>query len=64
MAQVVVYGPNGARTTANTVLTEADKQNGFTMSEYDRLIAGQVPGNGERHRRVTAIDIRRLVFTG
>ncbi len=44
MAQVVVYGPNGARTTANTVLTEADKQNDFTMSEYDRLIAGQVPG--------------------
>ena len=25
MAQVVVYGPNGARTTANTTFTEADK---------------------------------------
>ena len=44
MAQVVVYGPNGARTTANTVFTEADKAAGYTMSEYDRLIAGQVPG--------------------
>lgn len=44
MAQVVVYGPNGARTTANTEFTEADKRNGYTMSEYDRLIAGQIPG--------------------
>jgi hypothetical protein len=44
MAQVVVYGPNGARTTANTVFTEADKAAGYTMSEYDRLIAGQIPG--------------------
>ena len=39
MAQVVVYGPNGARTTANTTFTEADKAAGFTKSEYDRLIA-------------------------
>jgi hypothetical protein len=44
MAQVVVYGPNGARTTANTKLTEADKAAGYTMPEYDRLIAGQIPG--------------------
>jgi hypothetical protein len=44
MAQVVVYGPNGARTTANTTFTEADKAAGFTKSEYDRLIAGEIPG--------------------
>jgi len=44
MAQVVVYGPNGARTTANTTFTEADKAAGYTMSEYDRLLAGIVPG--------------------
>ena len=44
MAQVVVYGPNGARTTANTTFTEADKAAGFTKSEYERLIAGEIPG--------------------
>lgn len=44
MAQVVVYGPNGARTTANTLFTKADEEAGYTMSEYERLIAGQVPG--------------------
>ena len=32
MAQIVVYGPNGARTTANNVLTELDKARGFTKS--------------------------------
>ena len=37
--QVVVYGPNGARTTANTA-----KRDGEEMSEYDRLIAGLIPG--------------------
>ena len=37
--QVVVYGPNGARTTANT-----RKRPGEEMSEYDRLIAGLIPG--------------------
>jgi len=37
--QVVVYGPNGARTTANTA-----KRPGEEMSEYDRLIAGLIPG--------------------
>ena len=37
--QVVVYGPNGARTTANTF-----KRPGEEMSEYDRLIAGLIPG--------------------
>tara|TARA_X000000368_G_scaffold402292_1_gene376071 strand:+ start:43 stop:1518 length:1476 start_codon:yes stop_codon:yes gene_type:complete len=44
MAQVVVYGPNGARTTANTTLTEADKAKGYTKSEYDRLLAGEIEG--------------------
>jgi len=37
--QVVVYGPNGARTTANTF-----RRPGEEMSEYDRLIAGLIPG--------------------
>lgn len=37
--QVVVYGPNGARTTANTA-----KRPGEEMSEYERLIAGLIPG--------------------
>ena len=37
--QVVVYGPNGARTTANTT-----KRDGEEMSEYDRLIAGLIEG--------------------
>jgi len=44
MAQVVVYGPNGARTTANTELTEADKAKGYTKSEYDRLLSGEIEG--------------------
>ncbi len=44
MAQIVVYGPNGARTTANNVLTELDKARGFTKSEYERLLAGEIPG--------------------
>jgi len=39
MAQVIVIGPNGARTTANT-----EKRPGEDMSEYDRLMAGLVPG--------------------
>ena len=39
MAQVVVYGPNGARTTANT-----EKRPGEEKSEYERLIAGEIPG--------------------
>jgi len=44
MAQVVVYGPNGARSTANTELTEADKAKGYTKSEYDRLLSGEIEG--------------------
>jgi|MDSX01.1.fsa_nt_gb hypothetical protein len=44
MAQIVVYGPNGARTTANNVLTEADKARGETKSEYQRLLDGEIPG--------------------
>tara|TARA_R100001224_G_scaffold1224_1_gene912 strand:- start:859 stop:2385 length:1527 start_codon:yes stop_codon:yes gene_type:complete len=44
MAQVVVYGPNGARTTANTELTDADKAKGYTKSEYERLLAGEIVG--------------------
>ncbi len=44
MAQVIVIGPNGARTTANTELTAEDIANGFDQSEYDRLIAGEEPG--------------------
>ncbi len=39
MAQVVVYGPNGARTTANTT-----KRKGEDKSEYERLLAGEIPG--------------------
>ena len=39
MAQVVVYGPNGARTTANT-----ERRPGEEKSEYERLIAGEIPG--------------------
>ena len=39
MAQVIVYGPNGARTTANT-----EKRPGEEKSEYERLIAGEIPG--------------------
>ena len=39
MAQIVVYGPNGARTTANT-----EKRPGEEKSEYERLIAGEIPG--------------------
>lgn len=39
--QVVVIGPGGARTTAQTGVRASDK-NG--MSEYDRLIAGMIPG--------------------
>ena len=39
MAQVIVIGPNGARTTANT-----EKRTGEDMSEYDRLMAGLIPG--------------------
>lgn len=43
MAQVIVIGPNGARTTANTEQTAEEKAQGIP-SEYDRLIAGQEPG--------------------
>ena len=39
MAQVVVYGPNGARTTANT-----EKRPGEKKSEYERLLAGEIKG--------------------
>ena len=39
MAQIVIYGPNGARTTANT-----EKRPGEEKSEYERLIAGEIPG--------------------
>jgi|SRR6056300_610374 len=39
MAQIVIYGPNGARTTANT-----EKKPGEEKSEYERLIAGEIPG--------------------
>ena len=39
MAQVIVIGPGGARTTANT-----DPDNPGELSEYDRLIAGLIPG--------------------
>lgn len=38
MVQMVVYGPNGARTTANTKPDETG------TSEYDRLLAGLEPG--------------------
>src|SRR5210317_2197774 len=39
MAQVIVYGPNGARTTANI-----EKRPGEEKSEYERLLAGEIPG--------------------
>ena len=37
--QVIVIGPNGARTTA-----QKNKRPGEDMSEYERLIAGLIPG--------------------
>ena len=43
MAQVIVIGPNGARTTANTKQTAEEIAKGIP-SEYDRLIAGEEPG--------------------
>jgi len=39
MAQVIVYGPNRARTTANT-----EKRPGEEKSEYERLLAGEIEG--------------------
>ena len=48
--QVVVYGPNGARTTANTF-----KRPGEEMSEYDRLIAGLIPGR-EGYKNATKTE--------
>ena len=39
MAQVIVIGPGGARTTANTT-----PDNPGELSEYERLIAGLIPG--------------------
>ena len=39
MAQVIVIGPGGARTTANT-----ERRFGEKKSEYERLIAGEIPG--------------------
>ena len=39
MAQVIVIGPGGARTTANT-----ERRFGETKSQYQRLIAGEKPG--------------------
>ena len=44
MAQIIVIGPNGSRTTANTELTAEGIANGFDQPEYDRLIAGEEPG--------------------
>ena len=39
MAQVVVYGPGGARTTANN-----EKRPGEDKSELERLLDGEIPG--------------------
>jgi len=48
--QVIVLGPNGARTTANK-----NKRPGEDMSEYDRLIAGLIPGR-EGYKDADKID--------
>tara|TARA_R100001510_G_scaffold3235_2_gene2571 strand:+ start:17139 stop:18221 length:1083 start_codon:yes stop_codon:yes gene_type:complete len=46
MAQVVVLGPNGARTTANNVARPTDPigPDGKPESELDRLLRGVIPG--------------------
>tara|TARA_Y100000389_G_scaffold1168_1_gene1198 strand:+ start:8354 stop:10822 length:2469 start_codon:yes stop_codon:yes gene_type:complete len=48
--QVIVLGPNGARTTA-----QKNKRPGEDMSEYDRLIAGLIPGR-EGYKNADKID--------
>jgi len=48
--QVIVLGPNGARTTA-----QRNKRPGEDMSEYDRLIAGLIPGR-EGYKDADKID--------
>jgi len=48
--QVIVLGPNGSRTTANK-----NKRPGEDMSEYDRLIAGLIPGR-EGYKDADKID--------
>ena len=46
MAQVVVLGPNGARTTANNVARPTDPigPDGKPESELSRLLRGVIPG--------------------
>ncbi len=56
--QVVVYGPNGARTTANTF-----KRPGEEMSEYDRLIAGLIPGR-EGYKNATKSEELTADYAG
>lgn len=48
--QVIVLGPNGARTTA-----QRNKRPGEDMSEYDRLLAGLIPGR-EGYKDADKID--------
>ena len=43
-SQVIVLGPNGARTTANSQLSAIDKERGETRTELERLLAGDIPG--------------------
>jgi hypothetical protein len=57
MAQVVVYGPNGARTTANT-----ERRPGEEKSEYERLIAGEIPGReGYKGAMVVKTHLHQLM---
>jgi len=50
--QVVVIGPNGARTTVQTGVRENDPDG---MSEYDRLMLGLIPGR-EGYKDADKID--------
>jgi len=53
--QVIVLGPNGARTTANSELSAIDKARGETRTELERLLAGDIPGR-EGYKDADKID--------
>ena len=54
-SQVIVLGPNGARTTANSQLSAIDKERGETRTELERLLAGDIPGR-EGYKDADKID--------
>tara|TARA_R110000787_G_scaffold203722_1_gene314153 strand:- start:838 stop:3294 length:2457 start_codon:yes stop_codon:yes gene_type:complete len=54
-SQVIVLGPNGARTTANSELSAIDKERGETRTELERLLAGDIPGR-EGYKDADKID--------